>query len=208
MMEYWSWWKGALALGGTTVVFVLLLDRMLGVSGSWAVIVNWREERKRQKAAAGFQARAASVENVLLAATLAEFGEQKTSRAFANQGLPPPAPAAARTSVRGVRWTTHLTFLAALVAGGFLAAVSHGQYELRFDLGQAHTLLFGSRWREWLVLMFGGALVGFGTQMGGGCTSGHGLSGVSRLEPASLVATLTFFGSAVVISFLMEVVTK
>ena len=53
MIEYWSWWKGALALGGTTVVFVLLLDRMLGVSGSWSVIVNWREERKRQKTAAG-----------------------------------------------------------------------------------------------------------------------------------------------------------
>ena len=36
MLEYWSWWKGALALGGTTVVFVLLLDRMLGDLSWWA----------------------------------------------------------------------------------------------------------------------------------------------------------------------------
>jgi uncharacterized membrane protein YedE/YeeE len=208
MIEYWSWWKGALALGGTTVVFVLLLDRMLGVSGSWAVIVNWREERKRQKLAAGFKTHAAAVENVLLAATLAEFGEQKTSQAFAQQALPSSAPPMARVPLLNTRWTTHVTFLLSLLVGGFLAALSHGQFEWRLDLGQAHTQLFGSHWQEWLTLMLGGMLVGFGTQMGGGCTSGHGLSGVSRLEPASLVATTMFFGSAVAISFLMEALTK
>lgn len=208
MIEYWSWWKGALALGGTTVMFVLLLDRMLGVSGSWAVIVNWREERKRQKLASGFHAHAATVENVLLAATLAEFGEQKTNQAFAKQGLPPSASAAESAPSRSVHWTTHLTFLLTLVAGGFLAAVLHGQFEWRFDLGQAHIQLFGSHWQQWLALMFGGALVGFGTQLGSGCTSGHGLSGASRLEPTSLVATMMFFGSAVAISFLMEAMTK
>ncbi len=208
MLEYWSWWKGALALGGTTVVFVLLLDRMLGVSGSWTVLVNWREERKRQRLARGFHAHAAKVENVLLAATLAEFGKEKTSEAFVTQGVPPPVSAAVKTPNRSVHWTTHLTFLVTLVLGGFLAALSHGQLEWRFDLGQVHTQLFGGHWQAWLGLIFGGALVGFGTQMGSGCTSGHGLSGVSRLEPTSLVATMMFFGSAVAISFLMEAMTK
>ena len=207
MIEYLSWWKGALALGGTTVVFVLLLDRMLGVSGSWAVVLNWREERKRQQMAAGFQTHAASVENVLLAATLAEFGQQKTTQAFDAQGLATPVPAA-RAVHRRVHWSTHLTFLLTLILGGFLATVSHGQFDLRFDLGLAHTQLFGSHWNEWLVLIFGGVLVGFGTQLGGGCTSGHGLSGASRLETTSLVATMMFFGSAVVVSFLMEALAK
>lgn len=44
------------------------------------------------------------------------------------------------------------------------------------------------------VLIGGGLLVGFGTRMGGGCTSGHGVCGVARLSPRSIVATLIFLG--------------
>ncbi len=43
----------------------------------------------------------------------------------------------------------------------------------------------------WL-LVAGGLLVGFGTRLGSGCTSGHGICGVSRLSPRSLAATATF----------------
>lgn len=42
------------------------------------------------------------------------------------------------------------------------------------------------------LLVAGGFLVGFGTRMGGGCTSGHGVCGISRLSPRSLVATAAF----------------
>ncbi|HEY2387460.1 MAG TPA: YeeE/YedE family protein [Candidatus Binatia bacterium] len=42
------------------------------------------------------------------------------------------------------------------------------------------------------VLCLGGTLVGFGTSLGSGCTSGHGVCGVSRLSPRSIVATLLF----------------
>ena len=42
------------------------------------------------------------------------------------------------------------------------------------------------------LLVAGGVLVGFGTRMGGGCTSGHGVCGISRLSPRSLVATAAF----------------
>jgi uncharacterized membrane protein YedE/YeeE len=41
-------------------------------------------------------------------------------------------------------------------------------------------------------LLAAGALVGFGTRLGGGCTSGHGVCGLGRLQARSLVATLTF----------------
>jgi uncharacterized membrane protein YedE/YeeE len=47
------------------------------------------------------------------------------------------------------------------------------------------------------VLAGAGVLVGFGTRLGGGCTSGHGVCGMSRLSVRSLVATLTFMGVAV-----------
>ena len=44
------------------------------------------------------------------------------------------------------------------------------------------------------VLLLGGLLVGFGTRLGSGCTSGHGVCGLARVSPRSLAATLTFLG--------------
>lgn len=44
------------------------------------------------------------------------------------------------------------------------------------------------------VIAIAGLLVGFGTRFGSGCTSGHGVCGLSRLSPRSLVSTLTFMG--------------
>jgi len=46
------------------------------------------------------------------------------------------------------------------------------------------------------LLAFAGLLVGFGAVWGNGCTSGHGVCGLSRLSPRSLVATLTFMATA------------
>ena len=54
------------------------------------------------------------------------------------------------------------------------------------------------------VLVIGGLLVGIGTRYGGGCTSGHGVCGLSRLSPRSLVATLAFMGSGMAIVYLMR----
>jgi uncharacterized membrane protein YedE/YeeE len=45
------------------------------------------------------------------------------------------------------------------------------------------------------VFIVAGLLVGFGTRLSNGCTSGHGVCGVSRLSPRSLVATATFIGA-------------
>lgn len=48
------------------------------------------------------------------------------------------------------------------------------------------------------LLIVAGLLVGYGTSLGNGCTSGHGISGLSRLSARSLVATLTFMASAII----------
>ncbi len=52
------------------------------------------------------------------------------------------------------------------------------------------------------VLIAGGLLVGFGTRFGGGCTSGHGVCGIARLSPRSLVATAVFMVTAGLVVFL------
>jgi uncharacterized membrane protein YedE/YeeE len=54
------------------------------------------------------------------------------------------------------------------------------------------------------VLIVGGLLVGFGTRMAGGCTSGHGVCGLGRLSSRSLAAVATFFGVAIVTVFVMQ----
>jgi uncharacterized membrane protein YedE/YeeE len=51
------------------------------------------------------------------------------------------------------------------------------------------------------VLVVAGLLVGFGTRLGNGCTSGHGVCGLGRLSPRSLAAVLTFMATAMATTF-------
>lgn len=53
-----------------------------------------------------------------------------------------------------------------------------------------------------LVVALAGLLVGFGTRLGNGCTSGHGIIGLGRLSKRSIVATMTFMVSAIVVVFI------
>ncbi len=54
------------------------------------------------------------------------------------------------------------------------------------------------------VIVVAGLLVGLGTRYGSGCTSGHGVCGLSRLSPRSLVATLTFMGAGFLTVYLLR----
>lgn len=96
-----------------------------------------------------------------------------------------------------------LTFLLGIVAGGLLAALTGEGLSLSW-VDPAHARFFGDGAAGLATLLGGGALVGFGTAWAGGCTSGHGLVGVSRLQPGSLVATAAFFGTAVAVSLLLS----
>jgi len=81
-------------------------------------------------------------------------------------------------------------FVAGLVLGGLLLA--------RFAVPAATAL--APRSLGWILVA--GLLVGFGTRLGRGCTSGHGVCGVSRLSPRSLVATSVFVATAAAVVFL------
>lgn len=91
-----------------------------------------------------------------------------------------------------------LPFLAGLVAGGFLSAVLGGGWAPSWDLGTYGAAL-GLGHAGTLVWMFAGGLcIGFGTRLAGGCTSGHGIFGLSNFEWPSLVTTLSFMAGGVV----------
>ena len=97
--------------------------------------------------------------------------------------------------VRGARdergWRA--AFLGGLVAGGVFVALASPN-ALR---SSASTLPIG-------LTMAAGLLVGFGTQLGGGCTSGHGVCGISRLAPRSLIATVTFTLTGALAAFIIQ----
>jgi len=59
---------------------------------------------------------------------------------------------------------------------------------------------------HWNVLVVAGLLVGIGTRYGAGCTSGHGICGLSRLSRRSIVATLSFMGAGFVTVYLIRYV--
>ena len=57
---------------------------------------------------------------------------------------------------------------------------------------------------SWLMVVVAGVLVGFGTRWGAGCTSGHGICGLSRLSMRSGVATVSFMGTGFVTVFVIR----
>jgi len=57
---------------------------------------------------------------------------------------------------------------------------------------------------SWPLLIAGGLLVGFGTALGNGCTSGHGVCGIARGSRRSLVATCTFMASGLITMFVLR----
>lgn len=199
--DYWPWWLGAAFFGAFVVTLWKLEGRLLGVSGSFSAAVEMtraEEEAARRLDAADPQA----IDDALMRATLAAFGEAEVDKY--QQAKPDPSAVAPRTPLPR---SVHITFLAMLAVGGLIGALAQGSWSVHWDLGPVHESLFGGS-SSLFVLLGGGILVGLGTRMAGGCTSGHGLCGCARLIPASLASTAAFFGTGVAVSFLLEAVMK
>ena len=73
-----------------------------------------------------------------------------------------------------------MAFLVGLIAGGLV-----------YQWATSTTLIERTDFPLWMTIA-AGVLVGYGTRLGSGCTSGHGICGISRLSPRSIVATVTF----------------
>ena len=85
-----------------------------------------------------------------------------------------------------------VVFLAGMLVGALLIRWLHPDaMAIRIEVSNAAVLL-------------GGFLVGIGTRIGNGCTSGHGVCGVGRLAPRSLVASAVFFGTAVLTTYVIR----
>lgn len=94
-----------------------------------------------------------------------------------------------RPAAGDVAWRA--AFVGGLVAAPVLYALFFGLPAVRIDAG-------------FPLLVAAGLLVGIGTRYGAGCTSGHGVCGLSRLSPRSLVATLAFMAAGFATVFLLR----
>lgn len=106
-------------------------------------------------------------------------------------GISGLAARASGISTDGPRRAIAAAFIIGLPLGALLVASLLGPVTTRFNTDVA-------------TLVIGGLLVGFGTRLGSGCTSGHGVCGMSRLSPRSLVSTITFISTGVITVALLD----
>lgn len=90
-----------------------------------------------------------------------------------------------------------LWFLLGLPLGGFIALITSGEsWQPDFTMGQLYeSVLPDSIAAKAVWLIAGGALMGYGARLAGGCTSGHAVAGLALLNPPSMLAAALFFAS-------------
>ena len=110
-----------------------------------------------------------------------------------------------RISGRTLRLGWKAWFLVGVIGGSLVfrllagsATVHNGYGWLTRAFGETNYMAVGA------LLLLGGVLIGFGAKLAGGCTSGNGIGGCSAGSTASLAATATFMGTAIVASFLIR----
>ena len=106
-------------------------------------------------------------------------------------GISGLAARASGIAADGAPWSWAMAFVVGLPLGGALIAAVVGPVQTHFSNSPA-------------ILILGGLVVGFGTRLGNGCTSGHGVSGVSRWSRRSIVATATFTAAGIAAVALMH----
>lgn len=85
-----------------------------------------------------------------------------------------------------------LPFVGGLVLGGVLSAVLGGGWSPTWALGMFDDVIGWGPAGKVAWMFVGGLFIGFGTRLAGGCTSGHGIFGLSNFERPSLVSTISF----------------
>jgi uncharacterized protein len=182
--EFWPWWWGGVALGAIATLYPLLSGRALGVSSFYAQLFEKRSEPELDLSA---------LEAAMLAETEAEFGPS----------VVPETPVQDKLSrLRAESERFRPLFLIGMVLGPLAYLLVTGRLLPTFSLGASFDLRYGAGgWLPSGVLLGSGVLIGFGTRLAGGCTSGHGISGVARGERGSLLTTAVFWCTALFVAW-------
>lgn len=102
------------------------------------------------------------------------------------------------TSAEGSVW--RMPFIAGLVLGGVVSALLAGGWQPTFAVDPLDAASRMSPAAKTLWFFVGGTFTGLGTRVASGCTSGHGIFGMARMQPASIRSTLSFMAVGAVVS--------
>ena len=105
--------------------------------------------------------------------------------------------------------TGRIAGISGILAGCFSVLSSDKAWRVAFIAGLVLAPLFAAAVggsmpspqmpASWILIVVAGLLVGFGSRLGGGCTSGHGICGFARLSPRSVTATAIFMVTAIIV---------
>lgn len=197
-VQYWPAWAGAVGLAALSISYYAITKRYLGLSKSFDRVLRGQ---RAEDSAARLLANQAELDAALLRATQEEFGLDISSLPAPNVEADPPPPHTPQRPL--LTWSHHVAILVGLLLGGVLSAGISGGGQLRFVPDPAYVRQLGGSGISWALLFLGGVLAGFGARLAGGCSSGHGLTGCSRLSRTSFAATALFFGAGILTSQLV-----
>jgi uncharacterized protein len=112
---------------------------------------------------------------------------------------------AVRHDTSTVGW--RVWYFGGIFVGGLLATILGPGVEVR----AGYDAMVAADWSKpviALVVFVGAIVMGYGARMAGGCTSGHGICGTAQRSPASWAATVTFVGTAIVVTWLLTTFTS
>ena len=102
-----------------------------------------------------------------------------------------------------MRRSWRLPFLIGIVAGGFIASLLAGGSAPSVEMGMFDARVSGDLAVKALVFTAGGVLLGFGSRLANGCTSGHGIVGTAMLAKSSWIALAVFMVTGVIVTHLI-----
>lgn len=197
------WWISGIILASVMVLHYLTTNRLMAVSGRITALVNrlrYGPDESDEVSDMSEEELAALLRDM----TASEFGADADIQDDEERAITPITPIANTPISTPVPMSAHLSFFLGVSAGGLLTALLTHRVHVTASLnGSGFASIIGGSLVAPAALLVGGVLVGFGTRMAGGCTSGHGMCGASRFQKGSLLATCTFFGTAILTAFLM-----
>ncbi len=216
-VDMWPGWVGGAVISAVVVTLLLVRNRQLGVSFCYGFAIDrvndWVEYRtKTPSPAADFPLPTmplpAEADGAAMQAALGTDEPLPDNPAdFPMPGAFPLPTMSGPALINESSWPTVFLFgiLMGGIASGILArAIGGTAWIPSFDYAG-----FDSLWKlgpvaKTAVLFGGGILVGFGTRMAGGCTSGHAIMGAPALQKASILAMCVFMGTGIATTFLLN----
>ncbi|HMY18947.1 MAG TPA: YeeE/YedE thiosulfate transporter family protein [Polyangium sp.] len=202
-VETWPGWAGGALISVAVVGLLLTRNRQLGVSFCYAFAIDrltdWFEARNKKNAPSS------------PAATFPMPGSEPNAASENPADFPMPNafPMPSSSSALPDESSWPIIFLIGIFLGGIASGIltrafSGSPFELNLDYAGFDALWKVGPFAKAAILFGGGILVGFGTRMGGGCTSGHAIMGAPGLQKASIVAMCVFMGMGIATTFLLK----